>query len=229
MAVGDGYESFDEGSTVNTRAVDDAYFGGKILRLNRDGSAPADNPHFDPAQPDAPVSYQWAKGMRNFFALVQRPGDQAVYTAENGNNIDRLLRLEAGQHYGYAGSDSSLLQRGLWYFNPSIAPVGLAFAVDGPFPAERRGNLYMAAFGKGFIKGTAERGKEIWEIELDAAGAVVGRPERFVIYVGDLFAPVTGMAYLADGLYFLDFGPEHPEDTSPGATGLLWRVVPDAG
>ena len=218
------------GRFTTTSGLDDAYFGGKVLRLNRDGSAPADNPHFDPAQPDAPVSYQWAKGLRNFVALVQRPGDDALYTAENGHDIDRLLRLEAGQNYGYAGTDSSLLQRGLWFFSPAIAPVGVAFAIDGSFPADRQGNLYMGAFGPephSFLMGPIDHGKEIWEIDLDATGAVRGRPTTFVKYVGHGAAPITGVAYLPDGLYFLDFGPELPRDAQPGATGRLWRVVPD--
>ncbi len=157
------------GGCTLTRGLDDAYFGGKVLRLNRDGSAPADNPRFDPAQPEAPVSYQWAKGLRNFVALAQRPGDDAIYTAENGYDVDRLLRLEAGQNYGYAGTDSSLLQRGLWFFSPAIAPVGVAFAVGGPFAADRQGNLYVGAFGPephSFVRGTIDHarrsGKSSW-------------------------------------------------------------------
>ena len=226
------YVAVGYGSLEITRALNDAYFGGKVLRLNRDGSAPADNPHFDPRQPDAPVSYQWAKGMRNFVALAQRPGDSAIYTAENGSQIDRLLRMEAGQNYGYSGTDDSLLQRGLWFFSPSIAPVGVAFAVGGAFPADRQGNLYVGAFGPPpheFVSGTIDRGKEIWEIELDATGAVAGRPAIFVKYLGDGLAPITGVAYMADGLYFLEFAADMPQGVNPEPTGRLWRVVPLSG
>ena len=225
------YVAVGNGAVHTTRGLDDAYFGGKVLRLNRDGSAPADNPRFDPAQPEAPVSYQWAKGLRNFVALAQRPGDDAIYTAENGYDVDRLLRLEAGQNYGYAGTDSSLLQRGLWFFSPAIAPVGVAFAVGGPFAADRQGNLYVGAFGPephSFVRGTIDHGKEIWEIKLDATGAVAGRPMTFVKYVGHGLAPITGVAYLADGLYFLEFSADIPQGVNPGPTGRLWRVVPDA-
>ena len=226
------YVAVGDGAVWSTRGLDDAYFGGKVLRLNRDGSAPADNPYFDPAQPDAPLSYQWAKGLRNFVALAQRHGDDAIYTAENGYDIDRLLRLEAGQNYGYAGSDRSLLQRGLWFFSPAIAPVGIAFAIGGPFPADRQGNLYMGTFGPEphrFATGTIDHGKEIWEFKLDATGAVAGRPMTFVKYVGDGLAPITGVAYMADGLYFLEFSADIPQGVNPGATGRLWRVVPGAG
>lgn len=226
------YVAVGNGAVHSTRGLDNAYFGGKVLRLNRDGSAPRDNPHFDPAQPAAPVSYQWAKGLRNFVALAQRPGDGAIYTAENGDHVDRLLRVETGQNYGYTGTDRSLLQRGLWFFEPAIAPVGVAFAVDGAFPADRQGNLYVGAFGPephSFVRGTVDNGKAIWEIKLDAAGAVVGRPTIFVKYVGAGVAPITGVAYLADGLYFLEFTADMPQGVNPEPAGRLWRVVPLAG
>ena len=211
------------------RGLSDRYFGGKLLRLNRDGSAPADNPHFDPAQPDAPISYQWAKGLRNDFALAQRPGEDAIYTAENGPAIDRLLRLEAGRNYGFAGTDASILRQGLWFFGPpAVSPVGIAFASGGMFPAERHGNLYVGTHGFNFVEGTVDNGKRIWEFELDDAGAVAGPPSVFVTYVGDGFATITGVAYLKDGLYFLDFYNDHPPDGDATAAGArLWRVVPD--
>ena len=221
VAVGNGL--------VKRRGLDDSFFGGKLLRLNRDGSAPEDNPHFDPARPDAPISYQWVKGLRNDFALAQLPDDDAVYTAENGPAVDRLLRLEAGRNYGFAGTDASIVQQGLWFFGPpAITPVGIAFAIGGVFPADRQGNLYMGAHGFNFVEGPVDNGKEIWEIELDAAGAVARAPTVFVKYVGDGFATITGMAYLADGLYFVDFYHDHPPDLNPIAPGArLWRVVPD--
>ena len=210
------------------RGLADEYFGGKLLRLSRDGSAPPDNPRFDPTQPDAPISYQWAKGLRNDFALAQRPGEDAIYTAENGPAVDRLLRMEAGRNYGFDGTDASIVRQGIWFFGPpAISPVGIAFAIGGDFPAERQGNLYMGAYGFNFVEGPADNGKEIWEIELDASGEVARAPTVFVKYVGDGFATITGVAYLSDGLYFLDFYNDHPPEGDPTAPGArLWRVVP---
>ena len=217
-AVGDGAP--DDGP-INERAQDDAAFGGKVLRLQRDGRAPPDNPRFDPAAPEAPVSYQWAKGFRNIFALAQRPEDHGVYTAENGRSIDRLLRLDAGGNYGSPHNQGSRDHQGLVFFGPgAVAPVGMAFASGGVFPAERQGRLYMGAFGWPFRRGTTDRGKEIWEIEFGADGrAVAGSPTVFVKYVGDGFATITGVAYLPDGLYFLDFFADYPPEENPEAAG----------
>ncbi len=223
VAVGDAH--------VRGRGLDDRLFAGKLVRMNRDGTAPSDNPHFDPAQPDAPISYQWTKGMRNDFALAQRRDDDAIYTAENGPAIDRLLRLEAGENYGFDGHDASIVRRGIWFFGPpAVSPVGLAFAEGGVFPPDRQGNLYVGAHGFNFVEGTVDNGKEIWEFELDADGDVARPPAIFVKYVGDGFASITGVAYLPDGLYFLDFYNDHPPDNNPIAAGArLWRVVPDSG
>ena len=222
VAVGDGF--------VHERAGDDAFFGGKVLRLQRDGRAPADNPHYDPTHPDAPVSYQWAKGLRNIFALAQRPGEDAIYLAENGEVIDRLLRVEAGTDHGWHFDHLNREHRGLLFFGPpGIGTVGTAFASGGVFPAERQGNLYLGAYGRPFIEGPADVGKEIWEIELHDDGAIARPPTVFVKYVGDGFATITGVAYLADGLYFLDFFADHPPEDNPAGPGArLWRVVPDA-
>ena len=222
-AVGDAWEQH--------RAADDAYFGGKVLRMNRDGSAPPDNPHFDPAQPDAPVSYQWAKGFRNIFALAQRPEDNAIHLAENGLHVDRLVRVEAGDDHGWPYEALGRDHLGLVLFGPpGFAPVGMAFASGGVFPASRQGNLYLGGFGDGYTEGPVDAGKEIWEIRLDESGALVRPPTVFVKYLGDGFTSVTGVAYLPDGLYFLEFFAEHPAEGNPGAPGArLWRVVPDTG
>lgn len=221
VAVGNGFSK--------RRGLDDRFYGGKILRLNRDGSAPIDNPKFDPDQPAAPISYQWAKGLRNDFALAQRPGDEAIYTGENGPAIDRLLRVRAGENYRFDGTDASILTAGVWFFGPpAVAPVGVAFATDGAFPPERQGNLYMGAHGFNFVEGTADNGKEIWEIKLDADGMAIEPPTTFVKYVGNGFATITGVAYLPEGLYFVDLYADHPPDNDPVAPGArLWRVVPD--
>ena len=207
------------------------FFGGKVLRLQRDGRAPRrQSAVTTPRHPDAPLSYQWAKGFRNIFAMAQRPGDDTIYIAENGTSYDRLLRVAAGRDYGRPFEEIRD-RRGLLIFGPpSIAPVGTAFAVGGAFPADRQGNLYLGGYGRPFTQGTVDAGKEIWEIQLDATGALARPPTLFLQYVGDGFATITGLAYLADGLYFVDFFNEHPPEDDPAGPGArLWRVVPDAG
>ena len=66
-----------------------------MLRLNPDGSAPPDNPKYDPANPTAPISYQYTKGQRNAFGMAWRPADGQLYLTENGPNVDRLVQVDA--------------------------------------------------------------------------------------------------------------------------------------
>ena len=212
------------------RGLDDNFFGGKIIRLNRDGSAPRDNPFFDPARSTDPISYQWAKGLRNDVGLVTRAGDPALYTAENGPALDRLLRITRGSNSGYDGTDASMLYAGLWWFGPpAVGPTGIAFASGAPFPPDRQGRLYVGTVGFTYVKGTADNGKEIWEFDIAPDGSLVAPPTSFVKYVGQGFANVVGVAYAADGLYFTEFFADAPfADPNPDASGArIWRVVPD--
>ena len=74
-------------------AADDGTFNGKVLRLNPDGTAPPDNPKYDPANPTAPISYQYTKGHRNAFGMAWRPSTGQLYLTENGPE-----RRPAGPH-----------------------------------------------------------------------------------------------------------------------------------
>ena len=66
---------------------------GKILRLNLDGTIPADNPD--------PSSYVYTKGHRNSQGLCLGPNG-IVYSSEHGqDNWDEFNILEAGRNYGW--------------------------------------------------------------------------------------------------------------------------------
>lgn len=70
-----------------------ASLNGKILRLNLDGTVPANNP--------TPGSYGYTLGHRNPQGLVQLP-DGRIYSSEHGpNNDDEINRIEAGRNYGW--------------------------------------------------------------------------------------------------------------------------------
>ena len=222
-AVGDGLRG--------GRGLDDNYFAGKILRLNRDGTAPIDNPRYSAEGATLPISYQWSKGHRNNFALTQRPGDAALYSSENGPAIDRLIRAEAGYNAGYDGTDAGVINSGVWFFGPpAISPTGIAFAVGGNFPEERAGRLYMGAYGFNFVEGQVDNGKEIWEIGIGADGEVAEPPATFLKYIGSGRSTVVGVAYGDGGLYFSELFADDPEGGNPvAAGGRVWRIFPKPG
>ncbi|QWU18406.1 Glucose/arabinose dehydrogenase, beta-propeller fold [Paenibacillus sophorae] len=83
--AGDAYES--------EIAQDLDSLGGKILRINLDGSVPSDNPY--------PNSYVYSYGHRNPQGLAWSP-DGKLYASEHGNSQnDEINHIEPGQNYGW--------------------------------------------------------------------------------------------------------------------------------
>ncbi len=118
---------------VYSNAQDTNVFNGKILRLNRDGSIPADNPI-----PGSPV---WAWGFRNMQGLTESSTGQ-WYSSEHGEASDDEvnLLLPKGNYgwpeiEGYTDSEKeiavSLTQKTpippLIAWTPTIAPAGIAY------------------------------------------------------------------------------------------------------
>lgn len=120
---------------------------GKILRMNRDGSVPSDNPFTGQADADP---YVYSYGHRNSQGIAFRPGSLELWENEHGpQGGDELNRIEAGGNYGWplacAGVDYSGAQVGagpevpgtisaFHYFTATVAPSGLAFVTGGEFP-----------------------------------------------------------------------------------------------
>lgn len=84
--------------TESMRAQDVNDMAGKILRVTPDGKVPADNPF-----PGSPV---WAYGMRNTHGLAFRPGDGALFAADNGPTG------EFGEAQIRARDEVSIIQKG---------------------------------------------------------------------------------------------------------------------
>lgn len=81
----------DAGFTSNSQNPNS--LAGKILRINPDGSIPADNP--------VAGSYIWASGLRNTQGLVFTP-EGLLYGSDHGpNNDDELNLLQEGRNYGW--------------------------------------------------------------------------------------------------------------------------------
>jgi glucose/arabinose dehydrogenase/putative cell wall-binding protein len=138
------------------RAQDPNDRNGKVLRINRDGSVPSDNPIMPGTAARTAI---FSMGHRNPQGIAFRPGTNQVYAAEHGPDRDDEVNLiVAGGNYGwpcYTGaenayqSDPSCGPAGA-YRNPAwasgtptIATSGLAFADGSPW-ADHHGHLYVA-------------------------------------------------------------------------------------
>jgi aldose sugar dehydrogenase len=86
---------------------DDAHLTGVILRLNDDGSTPADNPFFNAAvsgtaEVRANIQKIFAYGIRNGFGMAFDPRSGALWEQENGDDaFSELNRADAGFNSGW--------------------------------------------------------------------------------------------------------------------------------
>lgn len=86
---------------------DNAHFSGVILRLNRDGSAPSDNPFFSAGaamggEVGANIQKIFAYGIRNSFGMAVDPLSGNLWDQENGEDaFDELNRIERGMNSGW--------------------------------------------------------------------------------------------------------------------------------
>jgi glucose/arabinose dehydrogenase len=86
---------------------DDAHLTGFILRLNDDGSTPADNPFFNAStaltgEAAANIKKLYAYGVRNGFGLAFDPLSGSLWDQENGDDaFDEMNRVTAGSNNGW--------------------------------------------------------------------------------------------------------------------------------
>ena len=77
-----------------TLAQDISFLGGKILRLNTDGTVPEDNPFAD--------SYVYSLGHRNPQGLSWHPETGSLYNSEHGDwRYDEINRVVPGANHGW--------------------------------------------------------------------------------------------------------------------------------
>ncbi|MGJ4859137.1 PQQ-dependent sugar dehydrogenase [Labrys sp. La1] len=131
---------------------------GKILRLNLDGSAPADNPMAAQGGVRAQI---WSLGHRNPYGLAFAP-DGSLWENEMGpRGGDELNLIRRGLNYGWPvvsnGDNYSGVpiprhrtrpefEAPVVYWTPIIAPAGLAFHSGKLFP-QWRGSAFIGALG----------------------------------------------------------------------------------
>ena len=86
---------------------DNAHLTGVILRLNDDGSTPADNPFFNvptalTGEAAANIKKVFAYGLRNSFGMDFDPLSGALWTQENGDDaFDEINRVSPGFNGGW--------------------------------------------------------------------------------------------------------------------------------
>jgi glucose/arabinose dehydrogenase len=138
------------------RAQDMNDHAGAVLRINTDGSTPADNPWAG----GGGAKELWSKGHRNPQGMAWDAVTGGLITVEHGaRGGDEVNAPKAGRNYGWpvisygvnysgttigVGTEADGYEQPLFYWDPSIAPSGLA-AYDGDMFPEWRGDLLAGA------------------------------------------------------------------------------------
>lgn len=137
------------------RAQDLESHFGKVVRLDRDGKAPPDNPFLrvPGAQPEI-----WSYGHRNVQGAALHPQTGELWTVEHGpKGGDELNIARAGANYGWplvtygvaysgeilgVGAEREGVEKPVKNWVPSIATTGLAF-YTGDRLEQWRGNVFV--------------------------------------------------------------------------------------
>jgi glucose/arabinose dehydrogenase len=141
---------------------------GKILRLNPDGSAPADNPFV--GQPNSRPEI-FAFGFRNPWGMEFHPTSKALYLTENGEiGHDELNRVVRGGNYGNGEVDG--IARNPRFVDPFIdsgvsrwGPTGMTFYTGRQMP-EYANDLFFCAFNTGDLTRVRLTGDTLEQVAL---------------------------------------------------------------
>ncbi len=126
-------------------AQDLKVYNGKILRLNDNGTIPADNPFI---KNDTAKHEIWSYGHRNPQGIAFEPASGKLYSSEHGpTHGDEINIIQKGKNYGWPvvhhrETDKNMVGP-VMEFTPSIGPSQTIFYSGKAFP-EMKGNLLVA-------------------------------------------------------------------------------------
>jgi glucose/arabinose dehydrogenase len=148
LTLGDRYFARDEAQNPGNHL-------GKLVRLLPDGTAYSGNPRLPGWREEI-----WSIGHRNVQGAALHPVTRKLWTIEHGaRGGDEINIPQAGRNYGWPvitygrdysgakigiGTEKAGLEQPVYYWDPSIAPSGVAF-YTGDLVPEWKGNLFVGA------------------------------------------------------------------------------------
>ncbi len=194
---------------------------GKILRINSDGTIPADNPYYNTATGNNRAIY--SLGFRNSFSMSVQPGTGKIFATEVGNsNWEEVNDILSGTNYGWPIIEGPINGQTppanykepvfAYNHNDGCAAVGATFynPTTPLFPAIYAGKFFFADYCEGYIK--------FMDPNVPGVAAVfateINRPLNL------LTSPDGTMYYLARA----GLGGGSEEDNTASNDGTLWRI-----
>jgi len=138
--------------------------GGKIYRLNDDGTIPVDNPFYN--EPNAKKAI-YTYGNRNPQGMDRNPETGAIWIHEHGpKGGDEVNIVKKGANYGwpvisygvnYSGTsftditEKEGMEQPVYYWVPSIAPSGMTFVTGDVYP-NWKGHLLVGSLKFNYVE-----------------------------------------------------------------------------
>lgn len=193
LTLGDRFRRMQDAQTLDNHH-------GKVVRVQKDGGVPADNPFVGRA---GALPEIWSYGHRNAQGATLAP-DGSFWMHEHGPqggdeiNVPRPGRnhgwpvITYGENYGGGAVGEGLtekpgLEQPLHYWTPSIAPSGMAFLTSDRYGPDWKGDLFLGSLKFGYLA------------RLELAGGKVAREEKLLQGVGrvrDVRQGPDGLLYL---------------------------------
>ena len=210
LTLGDRFSRRDDAQTLDNHH-------GKIVRINKDGTVPADNPFVGKA---GALPEIWSIGHRNLQGAALTPNG-ALWVHEHGPQGGDEINLPKpganygwpvisyGENYGGGAINQGLraqagLEQPLHYWVPSIAPSGMVFLSSDKYGKAWQGNLFVGSLKFAYLS----------RIELTAPySGKVQKESKLVEGIGR----VRDVRQGPDGLLYV---------LTDGSNGKLVRLLP---
>ena len=153
VSVGENNYAQDAQQLTNTR--------GKVLRINKDGTIPTDNPFYSRATGKAKA--MWAMGLRNPFSMDVQPGTGRLMIGDvGGAKFEEINDGRGGANYGWPVTEGpttdTRYQTPFYAYghdsNGKGSIVGVSFynPASPTFPSAYLGDVFFGDYVGGYIK-----------------------------------------------------------------------------
>jgi glucose/arabinose dehydrogenase len=147
---------------------------GKMLRINKDGTIPTDNPFYTTASGNNRAI--WAFGLRNPFKFAVQPGTDTIFINDPGEDSwEEINEGAAGANYGWpvhegVADDNPPYVDPIFHYGPEPSPTGCAMAITGgafynptplQFPSEYEGDYFFADYCHDWIRNLDASTREV--------------------------------------------------------------------
>lgn len=211
LSLGERFHRKDDAQTLDNHH-------GKTVRINKDGSVPADNPFVGKA---GALPEIWSYGHRNPQGAALAP-DGTYWLVEHGpQGGDEINLPQPGRNYGwpvitygenYGGgkigdglTQKAGMEQPLHYWVPSIAPSGMAFVTSDRYGAAWKGNLFVGSLKFSYLD------------RIELAAPYKGKVVRESKLLADLGQRIRDVRQGPDGLLYV---------LTDSSNGRMLRLLP---